>query len=227
MKRKYWSAEEVELLRQRYAGTPTPELAATLGRPASRVLAKANAMGLYKSKDLIATISRERSARPGHPSQAYRFAKGIVPWNKGVEGSTGHHPNTRAAQFKKGNKPHTWVPVGTFRVNNRMLEIKYSDDPGGPSARWKFYGRHVWEQAHGPVPAGHLVVFKPGRASTDPEAVTLDAVELITRRQIMERNTVHRMPPELARATQLRGALNRTINRLTKQAQQPEEEPTP
>jgi hypothetical protein len=61
-----------------------------------------------------------------------------------------------------------------------------------------------------------VVVFRPGRATTDPALVTLDAVELITRREIMARNTMHRLPEPLARTIQLRGVLTRAINQRTK-----------
>jgi hypothetical protein len=32
---------------------------------------------------------------------------------------------------------------------------------------WVAVHRLVWEQAHGPVPPGHIVVFRPGRHTTD------------------------------------------------------------
>lgn len=220
MKRKYWSADEIELLRQRYADTPTSELAAALGRPASRVLSKAHALGLHKSAELISAAARARTG-PDHASVAYRWVKGSQPWNTGIKGSAGIHPNSRAYQFRPGHKPHTWVPVGSLRIKGALVEIKYADDKGPPGRRWKFLGRHLWEQAHGPVPPGHLVVFKPGRTSTDPKAITLDAVELITRREIMVRNSMHtNLPPEVRNTVQLRGALNRIINRMAKEAKE-------
>jgi hypothetical protein len=70
----------------------------------------------------------------------------------------------------------------------------------------------VWIEAHGPVPAGHAVCFKPGRRSTVLEEITLDALDLVHRRDLMQRNSVHRLPKPLAQLVQLRGALNRKIN---------------
>lgn len=216
--RRMWTELEVALLRAEYATTATELLAQALGRPTARVAAKAQALGLRKSREWLAAMARERSETPGHPSQAYRFPKGIVPWNKGQPGTTGFHPNTRAAQFAKGNRPHTWVPVGSYRIKDGHLEIKYADEAGPPSRRWRLYAAHVWIAANGPVPPGHLVVFKPGRATQDPAAITLDAVEIITRREIMQRNTCHRLPKELARVVQLRGVLTRTIRQREKEA---------
>lgn len=66
------------------------------------------------------------------------------------------------------------------------------------------------------MPKGHLVVFRPGRKTLDAELITLDAVELITRAENMARNTMHRLPKELAQVHQLRGVLTRTINQRQK-----------
>jgi hypothetical protein len=214
--RHRWTPEQEALLRAQYAHTRTQDLATALALPLDVVQRKACAMGLRKAREVIAAMARERTLRPDHGSRAYRWQPGGKPWNAGVKGSAGLHPCSRQTQFKPGHKPHTWVPVGTTRIKHGTLEIKYSDDPGSPSRRWKFYGRHVWELAHGPVPKGHLVVFRPGRATTDPALVTLDAVELITRREIMARNTMHRLPEPLARTIQLRGVLTRAINQRTK-----------
>ena len=79
--------------------------------------------------------------------------------------------------------------------------------------------RLVWEAACGAVPDGHIVVFRPGRKTTDPDKITLDALELLTRAENMRRNSVHsKYPPEVARLVQLRGALTRQINRKAKEA---------
>ena len=107
-------------------------------------------------------------------------------------------------------------PIGTLRINyDGYLDRKVSDLPGPPHRRWHPVHRLVWEAAHGPVPKGHVVVFLPGKFSNIEHEITLDRVELITRRELMRRNSVHTVqPPELARITQLRGALARQINRL-------------
>lgn len=222
MTRLRWTPELEQAMRTHYAHTRTEDLARMLGLPLHKVLGKAWRMGLHKDRSLIAELARERSNAPGHPSQAHRWAPGHRPWNAGVAGSTGQHPNSRATQFRPGNKPHTWVPVGSLRLKD-AVEIKYSDAPGPPSRRWMFLGRYLWEQAHGPVPKGHLVVFKAGRATTDPARITLDAVELITRRENMQRNTCHRLPKPLERVIQLRGVLTRAINRRAKDARETEE----
>jgi hypothetical protein len=214
-KRRYWTPAEEQALSLHYATTRIEVLASMFNRDPRRVLAKANAMGLYKSRELIAEIAREKSAAPGHGGQLHQFKSGNAPWNKGRNYVAGGR--SAETRFKPGNKPPTWVPVGSYRVVDQKnggpeLQVKVNDEPGPNSGRWRPMARHVWEQAHGPVPADHIVVFKPGRRSTRPEDVTLDAVELITRQELMRRNTVHNLPPVFAELARMRGSLHRAIN---------------
>jgi hypothetical protein len=221
--KRFWTEAETEMLRRHYADTRTEVLAEALGRPHERVLAKANAMGLKKSRELIAQIARERTEQPGHGSRAHRLKPGHVPANKGVKHPEGWAPGNMArSQFKPGHKPHTWVPVGSYRVSpGGALERKTSDDPGPSHVRWKPVHRLVWEAANGPVPPGHLVVFKPGRRTADLALITLDAVELLTRAEIMARNTLHQYPKYIVNATMLLGAFTRKINQRKKEEAKP------
>jgi len=224
-RRRYWTPAEEELLRRRYADTPTELLAKALERDVKGVLAKANSMGLHKSRELIAEIARERSRRPDHGGRVTMFRPGLVPWNKG----SSYTARGRCAetQFKPGHKPHTWQPVGSYRIvvsktGGRHLELKVCDDPGPNSVRWKPVHRLVWEAEHGPVPAGHVVTFREGRRTLDAAEITLDAVELITREELMRRNTVHNLPPEFAEIARLKAVLHRAINDKTRRSREEE-----
>jgi len=222
--RQFWTAEEEAHLRQHYATTLTVDLARHFGCSIKRVLAKAHAMGLHKTVDLIAETARERNRQRAEAGlgNAGRFKQGLQPWNKGLHYQAGG----RSAQtrFKPGLRPHTWVPVGSLRVVEGQLQRKVNDLPGPSSVRWKPEARVVWEAANGPVPDGHAVVFKAGRATTDPERITLDALECIDRVELMRRNSYHtNYPPELQRVVQLRGVLQRQINRKTRLAKEAEE----
>lgn len=216
-KRRFWTDIELQMLRDHFADSHTADLARVLGREPSHILAKANAMGLHKSRGFIAEVARERSTRPDHGSQRTRFKPDHVPSNKGLR-RPGWAPGDMAkTQFKKGVVPHTWKPVGSLRVNaDGYLDRKVSDT-GYPPRDWRPVHRLVWEAAHGEVPQGHVVVFKQGRRTTDPELITPDAVELITRRELMARNTVHNLPKSLVEIVQLRGVLNRQINKRAKE----------
>lgn len=221
-----WTPVELECLRRWYATEQSETICLALGRSLSTVYQKAQKLGLRKDIEVIAQMARERTTDPNHGSRAHRIQPGSAPWNKGLPGSTGTHANSRVYHFKPGrpaHEAHNYQPIGSLRINaDGYLDRKVSDDKTiAPARRWVALHRLVWEAAHGPVPADHIVVFRPGRRTTDPEAVTLDAVELVSRAENMRRNSVHsKYPPELARLVQLRGALNRQINRKAREAQE-------
>jgi hypothetical protein len=107
--------------------------------------------------------------------------------------------------------------VGTRRIDkDGLLEEKVTDTRS--KADWIPLHRLAWIQANGAVPAGHIVVFKAGRRTTDPEQITADAVECITRSELMRRNTYHRYGPDVAKVYQLRGEINRQINKRLKES---------
>jgi hypothetical protein len=228
-RRKAWTWAELELMRWGYADSSTADMATALGRSCSTVYAMARKMGLKKS---AAYLESERSGRIQRGRQdprlvAHRFKPGIVPWNTGTKGLVGVQPECRAAQFKPGrpaHEAHNYVPIGALKVNaDGYLVRKVTDDPTlAPVRRWVGVHRLVWVEAHGPIPAGHVVCFKPGRASTELEKITPDALELRTKREVMLSNSVHaQYPKELARLVQLRAVLTRQINRKAKEATTP------
>jgi hypothetical protein len=217
--RRAWNADELAVLRELYATTPTKELATRLGRSYSTLCQKAYKLGLKKDPAYLSSPAACRTN--GHKGMGTRFAPGQVPWNKGVSGSTGTHPNTARHHFKPGQRPPKWAPLGSLRVvKGPYLQIKVRDTGYTPHD-WISYHRHVWEQAHGPLPAGHVVVFRDGSRPTDPKQVTLDRLEMVGRKELLERNSLHtRYPDDLRRIVQLRGVLQRQINRKAKDATQ-------
>lgn len=218
---RHWRAWELALLREHYPHVPTEPIAAALGRPVKTVLAKANDLGLKKTRELIAAIASQRSRQPGHGGQAHQFKPGLVPWNKGTHfAAGGRSPLTR---FKPGNKPHTWVPVGSHRITrDGILEVKVHDEPGQHNKvkRWRNLAQVVWERDVGAIPPGHIVVFRPGLRTTDPQLVTVERLECISRAENVRRNSVHLLPPELRELVHIRGRLTRAINSKARQGQE-------
>lgn len=195
MTRKPWTAKDLQMLRDHFADTRTADLAEQLGRPYFAVAQRASLMGLRKSEAYLTSPTAQRL--DGKRGMATRF-------------QPGRELSGRAAQQVK--------PLGSYRVNaDGYLDQKVSTEPGPQHRRWKPVHRIVWEQAHGPVPAGHAVCFKPGRHSTELEAITIDALELVTRRELMMRNTFRRYGPEVTKIVHLRGAITRAINKREKE----------
>lgn len=216
-----WDAAALDLLRSEFADRPTADIAAALGRSYTATAQKARLLGLEKSAAYLASEASGR-LREGMGA-ASRFVKGQKAWNAGIPGSTGTHERCRANQFQKGRpaeQSNTWVPIGTVRLDKDGVPVrKVSDDLALPrKLRWVPVPRLVWIAANGPVPDGCAVVFKPGRKTSIEADITADALECISRADLMRRNTYHRYGPEIASAIQLRGAINRQINKRAKEA---------
>lgn len=207
-RRRYWTDAELATLRARYPHENTDGIARDLRRGIQTVYAKARAIGLAKTPERIAAAGRYLKGI--HRSPTTEFKPGIVPWNKGTHYVAGGR--SAETRFKKGNWPPNkdrdfYVP-GALRVNTEgYIDMRTSFEPG--ALGWTPLHRVLWEDAHGAVPKGYALCFKNG----DRLDVELANLELISRRELMRRNTVHNYPKTIARAIQLRGALIRSINK--------------
>lgn len=208
------TAADIELMRRRFPDTPTGLLAQVFGVAYHQVARLALKLGLRKSEAFFASPASGRTT--GAIGGSTRFQKGHVPWTKGKRGLR-LSPRT---EFKPGGRPQNWRPIGAFRLLRNpsvsYLQIKLTDT-GYTPRDWVMYHRYVWEQANGPIPEGHVVVFKPGRFSNDPEQITVDALELVSLREHMLRYSLHNYGPEIAGAIILRGAITRQINKKARQ----------
>lgn len=211
-----WTRRELRLLRRKYPSTLTSELAHELQRPLSGVHRKAAALGLRKSDEFLSTAASGRLQRGSSLGISGRFQKGHVPANKGLRRPGWAPGRMRETQFKKGQScgaaNENWVPIGTEVLDHDgYLKRKVSDDPTLASRfNWRYVHVLEWERANGrPVPAEHAVVFRNG----DKTDIRPENLELLNRRELMARNTVHNLPPELVEVVRLKGVLQRQINK--------------
>lgn len=85
-----------------------------------------------------------------------RFKPGLVPHNKGIKGVS--YPGMKATQFKPGQLPTKYLPVGAETMrDDRYIWVKVADPK-----TWRQKHVMIWEAAHGPRPAGHAVIFGDG-----------------------------------------------------------------
>jgi hypothetical protein len=208
-RRKIWEEWEIQFLRNTYPNASTKALAGRLARSVSAIYGRAAVLGLHKSPEYLAGPDACRLRRGDNVGASSRFSCGHVPANKGLR-RPGWSPGRMAeTQFKPGARPHTWRPVGSTRfTKDGYLQRKISDT-GYPPRDW--VGEHIllWEKAHGPLPKGHALAFKDRNTGN----ICLDNLELITRRELMRRNTIHNYPPALVDVIRLGAALKRQLRR--------------
>lgn len=216
MGRRRWSREDDRLLRGFYPNTPTAEVARRLNRTVAAIYGRADKLGLNKSAAYLASPAACRLRRGDHVGARYRFQKGHVPANKGLRRPGWGPGRMKETQFKKGVlngvAARRFKPIGSTRLVDGYLYRKVAAIPGPWTRNWKLVHVMLWESLHGRVPARHAVVFKNG----DRTDIRAENLELIHRRDLMARNTVHNLPKPLAQTIQVLGALRRKINRKAK-----------
>lgn len=191
---RWTPAADAELARL-YRCHSVTEIAAAMGRTRAAVKNRIHTLGLQKPAGYINTG---------------RFTAGQTSWNSGRSYNAGGR--SAETRFKPGTRQGRaaaiYRPLGSERISkDGYLERKINEGRQF-HRRWRAVHLILWESAHGPLPAGHALVFKDG----DRSHIALDNLELITRAELMGRNTVHNLPKELADLVQLRGALLRKIN---------------
>ena len=214
-----WTPEMDARLRELYPHYRTQDVAEAMGLRVSQVNGKAHLLGLLKSREYLASEQSTR-LRPGCAPNAGTFKPGHATWNKGMSYAAGGR--SIETQFKPGHRGGRaavlWRPVGSLRLtHDGTLQRKVTDT--GTTAR-DYVSVHsiVWEAAHGQIPAGHVVIFRPGTATSIAAEITIEKLELVSRAELMRRNSRHaRYPPELNSLMYLNGALTRKINERTKQ----------
>jgi hypothetical protein len=227
-RRQPWTAAEEAFLRQQYPDQRTEKLARTLGRPRYAVYNKAATLGLRKSQAFYDSpesgIPRKGETQPG--TEQYQFKKGHVPANKGLRRPGYHRGRMKETQFKKGQRPHTWHPVGTILADAegylriKVRERRQGDGSGWDPKVWPIYHRYIWEQHNGPIPPKHIISFKDG----DRGNCAIENLECISMADNARRNSMWaNYPRELALAIQLKGRLKRRLKRAEKQNDGPAE----
>lgn len=199
------------MLRRRYPDESTASIAQSLGRSVSSVYNAAFVLGLKKSPGYLASAQSGRIGKLTHGGRRHQFAKGHNTWNAGKKGwqAGGRSAQT---QFRQGQMPHNWRSVGSERTDADGILWRKVSDTRNRKQDWKAVHVMEWEAANGPLPRDRFVIFADGNhRNYNPKNLLA-----VTRAENMQRNSYHRYPKELARLIQLRGALNRQINKREK-----------
>lgn len=154
-----YPAEVRDFIHENYKGTGYVAMAAKLKETFGREYTPTQIMGYYKNHKLDSGLTG-------------RFEGGLVPPNKGKKGYCA--PGAEKGHFKKGHTPHNKTTIGTIvKKGDGYLWKKI----GEGSRDWKQLHILTWEEAHGPVPDGYLVIFR----DNNRDNCSLDNLTLISK----------------------------------------------
>lgn len=120
------------------------------------------------SKAALTALCKRRGWLTGRTG---RFTAGQVPMNKGQK--MPFHPNSAATRFRKGQASPTYKGPGHESIDRKhgfvwLIVAETNPYTGAPCRRVQKH-RHLWEKAHGPIPAGHVLKCLDGNpANSDP-----------------------------------------------------------
>lgn len=209
-----WTDDEVAELRRLFPDHTAREISERTGRGVRSIELKARQLGLRKTSEWIAERARAAMADPSHPARRTQWQTGHEPYNKGKP-----HPargRTLETMFQPGNRPHTWMPIGSNRTSKEGYLQRKTADTGCTRRDYAPIHHLVWRMHGRTVPAGYALCFIDG----DKRNFDINNLELVHRSELMRRNSVHRLPKEAALAYQLVGCIRRQINRRTRQQHQ-------
>lgn len=179
---RLYSKEQVLFLKVNYAGRSVAELTDLYNAQFGTEMTKDQIKSFVSNRHII-------SGRTGY------FPKGHVPWNTDTKGVM--KPNS--GNFQKGSVPKNTRPLWSERTDSKdgFVLIKVPEANPYTKAQTRFKHKHVWvwEQLHGPVPAGMVVAFKDG----DKKNCEPDNLMLISRAELLYLNQhdYQGMPAEL------------------------------
>lgn len=167
------TAAQQQVIREQYLKVPSKTLANQLGVSDTCLRTYLRNNSLVIPQKIVEARKRES-----------RFQRGINPWNSGRVGIR----VSKKSEFKKGDLPANTLTDGAITIRTHtnykkggVYQNKYIRVSLG---KWVPLHRHVWEQAHGPIPRSHIIAFKDG----DPMNCDLDNLSMISKAENAARN---------------------------------------
>ncbi|MBL3601592.1 MAG: HNH endonuclease [gamma proteobacterium endosymbiont of Lamellibrachia anaximandri] len=174
--------EQGQFIKDNYAGLSLAELRARLN----------NQFGINKTHQQVRSFTKNHHIRSGSTGQ---FSKGHKSWNKGTKGLV----KSNSGSFRKGNTPISRKPIGSERICTQygyvLIKVAEPNPYNGQPTRYRSKHVVVWEQEHGPVPAGMVVSFIDGNQLNS----AIENLELISRAELLylNKNGYKDLPGEL------------------------------
>lgn len=196
-----FTQKEDDFIKENYLDIPVKTLGIMIGRSGRGVNDALKRMNLVIPQKLAA--ERKRMGM---------YRKGSIPANKGKKQteymSAAAIEKTKATRFQKGHLPHNSEGINNLdihiRKDSRGIKYKWIRIKLG---EWVALQVYNWEKKFGPVPKGYILRFYDG----DTMNCEPDNLELITRQEHMDKNTIHRYPTEIKETIRLISKINRKL----------------
>ena len=128
------------------------------------------------------------------------FEKGHMPPNKGKRVSPEAYRKMQRTMFTPGHIPGNTDPIGTEKVlDDGYIWVKVNDVPKAKKqVNWIQKHRLIWQQEHGPIPEGHLIIFLDG----DRTNITIENLACVSKADhtVMNHLNLRSRDPELTKA---------------------------
>ena len=205
-----------EEIKRRYPNEITKDLAADLGLTVNKVYYIADKLRVKKSQEFLNNWELSGRGRMIERGKKFRFKQGHESWNKGK--SADEYLNSeqiakmKLTQFIPGNQPHNTKHDGAITLRNDKSGAKYFYIRIS-KGHWIPYHVKIYQDAYGPIPKNHIIVFKDFNTLN----VKLDNLLCISKSDNMRRNTIHRLTPEIKETIKVLTKLKKTIKHGKKQ----------
>lgn len=198
MTRRLFTDEQEQFLRENYKGLGNQALTDLMNETFGMSL-------------IIGQIKAFKSRHKLDSGLTGRFEKGQTSWNKGRKGWC--PPGSEKGWFKKGNSPWNERQLGDERLEKGGYTYVKVEQKGTQWVRWRFKHRVIWEEHHGAIPEGHVVVFK----DQDKTNFDIDNLELVKREEmaLMNKHNLFTHDQELTTAGLLLSRVHLKIREAT------------
>lgn len=169
-KLRIYTPEQAEFIRNNYSGHSVAALTMLFN---DRFSAK-------KTVKQIKAFVKNRGIKSGRTGQ---FEEGHQPHNKGIKGWQAGG-NAAKTQFKPGQRGSKWVPIGSQRISKDGILQRKVTDTGSTPRDWKSVHSLLWEQHHGPIPDGYVVIFRNGNR----QDIRIDNLAIVSRAELLRLN---------------------------------------